>query len=286
MSTTTTVSRVLKQAANGAAHLLPKPDVTTRRVVLCYHSVHPSVPYSSATPAEFADHLDWLAATCDVVPLEQLVTEPNDAGRPRVALTFDDGYSDNHEYALPALAARHLPATFFVTAGFLERDPEVLAHLSTIWETAPADLDPLAWSQVAEMRAAGMTFGSHTWSHANLAAVAPSRAYDELHRSKVVLEDRIGAPVDGIAYPFGKFHHNVGPAVFDLAAQAGYRRGYVSLPRAVNDRDEPLRIPRFGVGADSVTALAGKVRGDIDWHATVHRRLPRRVSAALFRQYP
>src|SRR3954463_9674340 len=142
----TTVSRVLKQAANGAAHLLPKPDVTTRRVVLCYHSVHPSVPYSSATPAEFAAHLDWLAATCDVVPLETLVTEANHAGRPRVALTFDDGYADNHEHALPALAERNLPATFFVTAGFLERDPDVLAHLSTIWETAPADLDPLSWS--------------------------------------------------------------------------------------------------------------------------------------------
>jgi peptidoglycan/xylan/chitin deacetylase (PgdA/CDA1 family) len=280
------VTRVLKHAANGAARVLPKPDVTTRRVILCYHSVHPSVHYASAAPDEFARHLDWLATECDVVPLGALVGEPNHTGRPRVALTFDDGYADNHEHALPLLVERTLPATFFVTVGFLERDVDVLAHVSHIWQTWPEDLAPLTWSQVAEMRAAGMTFGSHTWSHANLAAVPRPQAFDELHRSKVVLEERLGTAVDAIAYPFGKLRHNVGPDVFDLAGQAGYRRGYVSLPRAINDRDAPLRIPRFGVGADSVDSLAGKVRGDIDWHATVHRRLPRRVSAALFAQYP
>jgi peptidoglycan/xylan/chitin deacetylase (PgdA/CDA1 family) len=278
--------RALKHAANGAARALPKPDVTTRRVILCYHSVHPSAHYASAAPDEFACHLDWLASECDVVPLATLTTEPNHRGRPRVALTFDDGYADNHRYALPLLAERNLPATFFVTVGFVDRVPEVHAHLSEIWQTWPEDLAPLTWSQVDEMRAAGMAFGSHTWSHANLAAVPRAQAFDELHRSKVVLEDRLAASVDAIAYPFGKLRHNVGPVVFDLADQAGYRYGYVSLPRAVNDRDTRLRIPRFGVGADTVESLAGKVRGDIDWHATVHRRLPRRVSAALFRQYP
>jgi peptidoglycan/xylan/chitin deacetylase (PgdA/CDA1 family) len=244
------------------------------------------VPYASANPARFAEHLDWLTSTCEVTALEDIFEHENASGRPRVALTFDDGYSDNYDYALPLLAERRLTATFFVTVGFLERDPGVLDHLSDIWATPLAELAPLAWSQVREMVAAGMTFGSHTWSHANLAALEPALAYDELQRSKDVLEARLGAPVGGIAYPFGKLRHNVGAATFRLARDAGYQRGYVSLPRALHDRDAPFCIPRFGVGDDTVESLAAKVRGDIDWHATVHRRLPRRVSAALFRQYP
>jgi peptidoglycan/xylan/chitin deacetylase (PgdA/CDA1 family) len=265
---------------------MPRPEVGTRRVILCYHSIHPSVHYSSATPDEFDEQLDWLAATCDVVALEDLVARPNLSGTPQVALTFDDGYADNHTYAFPRLAAHGMTATFFLTAGFLERDADVLGHLTRIWETPLADLSPLAWSQVAEMQDTGMTFGSHSWSHANLAPLPPAVAEQDMRRAKDVIEARLRAPVDAIAYPFGKLHHNVSPETFRLAAAAGYTSGYVSLPRAINERDAPLRIPRFGVGNESIASLGAKVRGDIDWHATVHRHLPRRVSAALFRQYP
>jgi peptidoglycan/xylan/chitin deacetylase (PgdA/CDA1 family) len=280
------VRRTLKRAANGAARVMPRPDPTTRRVILCYHSVHPSVPYASASPEQFAEQLDWLAETCELVSLDDVGATPNRSGKPRVALTFDDGYADNHEYALPLLTERHITATFFVTAGFLERDPAVLDHVSDIWQTPTADLVPLSWSQVAEMRGEGMAFGSHTWSHANLAALPPSGVAEELSRSKAVLEERLGDTADAIAYPFGKLHHNVSEQTFELAAAAGYTRGYVSLPRAISPRDAPLRIPRFGVGRETLGSLAAKVRGDIDWHATVHGHLPRRVSAALFPQYP
>ncbi len=279
------VRKVLKQAAGAAARFAPRPDVGTRRVVLCYHSVHPTVHYRSATPEGFAEHLDWLRVSCDVVPLAALTAGPNRAGRPQVALTFDDGYADNHHYAFPLLAARRLPATFFVTVGFLERDPAVMERLSRIWQTPAAELAPLAWREVAEMRAAGMAFGSHTWSHPNLAELDHRRLLEELRRSKATLEDRTGERVAALAYPFGKLRHNVGPPVFAAAAAAGYERGYVSLPRAVASSDAPLRIPRFGVGDDDVASLGAKVRGEIDWHATVHQRLPARVSRVLFPLY-
>src|SRR5437870_3556674 len=96
-----------------------------RVVVLCYHSIHPTKSFASATPVVFSQHLDWLAERCDVVPLAQIVrggaTEAR--ARPAVVITFDDGYLDNYEYAFPILASRGLPATFFVTVGLLEKDP-------------------------------------------------------------------------------------------------------------------------------------------------------------------
>jgi peptidoglycan/xylan/chitin deacetylase (PgdA/CDA1 family) len=284
------VRRVLKNAATAAARLAPKPDPTARRVILCYHSVGRGTPYASASPEGFAEHLDWLRDNCDVVPLDALVARTSvdhaSAGRPCVAITFDDGYRDNYESAFPILAARRMTAVFFVTVGFLERDPEVFARLTRIWGAPGDELNPLGWSDVGEMQAEGMGFGSHTWSHPNLAELSPAAARAELCRSKAVLEDRLGQLVGDIAYPFGKLRHHVSDATFHHAHDAGYRHGYVSLPRAVADRDHLLRIPRFGVGNDSVASLAAKVGGEIDWHAIVHERCPASVSRMLFPRYP
>ena len=46
--------------------------------------------------------------------------------------------------------------------------------------------------------------------------------------------------------------------------------------------DDALRIPRFGIGAEPVARLAAKVAGAIDWHASVHERLPGRMASLLF----
>ena len=89
-----------------------------------------------------------------------------------------------------------------------------------------------------------------------------------------------------IAYPFGQLGHHVNDETVSLAAAAGYEQGYVSLPRSVRPANTQLRIPRFGVGGDTVDTLAAKVRGDIDWHTLVHEHLPRRLSRALFPVYP
>jgi hypothetical protein len=50
----------------------------------------------------------------------------------------------------------------------------------------------------------------------------------------------------------------------------------------VRETDDPLRIPRFGLGAEPVERLAAKVAGAIDWHASIHERLPARVASLLF----
>jgi peptidoglycan/xylan/chitin deacetylase (PgdA/CDA1 family) len=248
--------------------------------------VHPSASYASASPAEFEAHLDWLQANTDVVGIDDLLIGRNGSGRPQVALTFDDGYADNYEYAFEPLLARGMTATFFVTVGFLERDPGVMRRLAVIWRTPIDALDPLRWEQVEIMQRAGMTFGSHTWSHQNLAELTVAEAALELRCSRDVLEERLGATVDAVAYPFGKLRHHVAADTLRIAAAAGYTRGFVSSLRAIAARDTPLRLPRFGVGDDSVDSLAAKVRGEIDWHATVHERLPRRVDRVLFPTYP
>jgi peptidoglycan/xylan/chitin deacetylase (PgdA/CDA1 family) len=277
--------RITRVAESGARAVLPAPDQAGRRVVLCYHSVDPRPSYLGLTPALFDEHLAWLAEHCRVLALEELVAAPRRSGGPYVAITFDDGYADNHAHALPLLSARGMPASFFLTAGFLERDETVMAHLSEVWSTPPAALSPLSWSQVEELRAAGMSIGSHTWSHRNLAHLPAAEAEADLRRSREVLEQRLGEPVQTVAYPWGKLGRHVTGETFAAASRAGFELGLISLPRALRESDDPLRVARLGVGDDSVERVAAKVTGAIDWHAYVHERIPAPVARLIFAEH-
>jgi len=271
--------RLTRVADGGARRVLAPAELSSRRVVLCYHSVDPAPSYLGLTPELFDAHLAWLQEHCEVVSFEELVARPRPNGGPHVAITFDDGYADNREHALPVLAARGMTATFFVTAGFLERDEAVMAHLAAVWRT---QLRPLSWSDVAELRAAGMAVGSHTWSHRRLSGLPAPEAEADLSRSREVIEQRLGEPVRAVAYPWGKLGRHVDGATFAAARRAGFALGGISLPRAVRASDDPLRIPRMGVGAEPVDRLAAKVTGAIDWHALVHERMPARVARKVF----
>ena len=74
----------------------------------------------SATAEELDAQLGQLARDFDIVPPSELVERPDARGR-RVLITFDDGYRDNHELALPVLRRHGAVATFFVVPGFIDR---------------------------------------------------------------------------------------------------------------------------------------------------------------------
>lgn len=247
-------------------------DPSRRRVILCYHSISPSAPYASATPDEFDLHLDWLHEHCDVVPLNALAARST--GRPVVSLTFDDGYADNWDYAVPRLQTRGLVATFYVTVGLIDRAPGVVEQIARLWGARRDQIETMQWGQLREMAASGMEIGSHTWSHPNLAALSRAGIAHELLSSKDCLEDRLQQPVNSVAYPFGKPRHHVNDAVVSVARDLGYSCGVAVLPRAVAASDDRLRLPRIVVGDDDVDALRAKVMGDNDWHAHVHERAP------------
>jgi peptidoglycan/xylan/chitin deacetylase (PgdA/CDA1 family) len=269
---------VAERIAGAAARVVfPTPDPAHRSLILCYHSVHRTAPYLSVTPAEFERHLDWLAAHCRIVPLDR-IREPADGDGPCVAITFDDGFVDNYTEAFPRLHEHGLAATFFVTVGFVERDPDVMARMARLWLTDVADVEPLQWGQVAEMQAAGMRFGSHTISHPNLADLARAEVKDELQESKARLEDRLQQSVTDLAYPFGKPRHHVVAPTVECARAARYDRAVITSPRAVARADDPLSLPRLVIGNDDIAHLSAKVMGDIDWHAHVRERLPRALS--------
>lgn len=281
------IKSLVKLAIDRFPRPLPRPS--DRALVLCYHSVHPSKPYASVSPDLFSDHLEWLRENCTVIPFEDIQQQrpENELDRPRVAITFDDGYADNHEFVLPLLTRHGLRATFFITTGLVDRQASVRRWFGVLRNTAAGTVDPLNWTQLMELRDEGMRVGSHTWSHINLARASEDRVKLELTTSRHTLEDRLGIPVRALAYPFGKPRIHFTRQTVSLARQSGYVSAAAVLFRGVRPSDDSMLLPRFFVAGDSVGVLQAKVMGRWDpigfWQEHGPKWLTRIVSPADFR---
>ncbi len=120
-------------AATGGTRALEAVRTTRGRsvVVLTYHRIaRPGLesnsyydPVVSATPEGFRDQMSMVRRRFRVVrPADLNATAASaDDRRPIALVTFDDGYRDNHDAALPILQELGIPATFFIPTDFLER---------------------------------------------------------------------------------------------------------------------------------------------------------------------
>jgi peptidoglycan/xylan/chitin deacetylase (PgdA/CDA1 family) len=270
-----------------------------KRLILAYHGIIPEGKTPAGEPGlfvaqrDFAMHLDMLANEAEVAPLDQ-IDEPGD-GRPRVAITFDDAYSGAVNEGVRELAKRNLPATIFVAPGRLDGhvfwwdsishggqalDPTVRDH--ALHALAGAEERIRAWAASAalpmtealpayaraatrdELHAAvaqpGITVGSHTWSHRNLAALGMSDVVAEVRDSRDWLRAEFGnKALDWIAYPYGldsiEVHRAVAEASYTGALRIG---GGWHRPADVSR----FARPRFSVGSRLTAAgLRARLNG-------------------------
>ncbi len=228
-----------------------------RALVLAYHNVVPdSYPAFGDRSLHLprgllVRQLESLLATHTVVPLEQVLDAPVAGRRPRAAITFDDGYRGAVLLGVAELAKRGVPATLFVVPSFVGKGPFWWDALAAERGVDPAlrarALDELRgkdqevrgwaareripsaavpeWALVAseeELRGAtrhsGITLGSHTWTHPNLARLRDAALREELRRPLVWLRERFTSVIPWLSYPYGL----ATPAVETAAQEAGY----------------------------------------------------------------
>jgi peptidoglycan/xylan/chitin deacetylase (PgdA/CDA1 family) len=244
-----------------AAARVVRHRIRGKRLILAYHGIVPEGASAAGertlftTQSDFRAQLDLIAEIADVSSLDK-IDEPGN-GRPRVAITFDDAYRGAVVEGVSELAKRNLAATIFVAPGRLNNQVfwwDALANESqTLDESvrqhalrslggseervrewaARADLllsDALpAYAQtatVAELReavrSAGITVGSHSWSHSNLASLGAGDVTLELNRSRDWLRAEFGEKaIPWVAYPYGLGSEEV----FKAAACASFTGG-------------------------------------------------------------
>jgi len=98
--------------------------------ILMYHEVLPDsmdMPlWHVVQESQFRQQMEYLKHTCDVLSVDQAVNSlkadptSREVSRPRVVITFDDGYSGNYETAMPILAEFQLPWTVYVATSAVE----------------------------------------------------------------------------------------------------------------------------------------------------------------------
>jgi peptidoglycan/xylan/chitin deacetylase (PgdA/CDA1 family) len=175
-------------------------------VSLVYHDVQPTLPRSGGGPERFSVSTAAFECVLDAITRSGYrgcsVADAFASQGRRVAITFDDGTSGQYDYAVPALLARGMTATFYVT---------------TDWVGRPGHM---TWEQLREIVAAGMSVQSHTRSHPFLSELDAERLRAELATSKATLDDRLGQDTAEIAFPGGD-----APAkpLRYLLAETGYR---------------------------------------------------------------
>jgi peptidoglycan/xylan/chitin deacetylase (PgdA/CDA1 family) len=135
-------------------------------VVLMYHRVLPepdALLLDEPDARTFAAHMDVVRSTFNVIGLTEAIERMRTRSLPSRAacITFDDGYANNFEVALPILAQRKLPATVFVTTQFIgggrmfnDTIVEVVRHAGAELDLTRFDLGRYALTDAAARRAA------------------------------------------------------------------------------------------------------------------------------------
>ncbi|WP_030043761.1 polysaccharide deacetylase family protein [Streptomyces resistomycificus] len=194
--------------------------------VAMYHSVGDCSddPYRiTVTPERLDGQLRWLRARGlrGVSTADLLAARARGEGRGLVGLTFDDGYADFVERALPVLRRHDCGATLFVLPGRLGGD-----NLSVYKRQ-----------------------GSHGLTHVDLTKADDDTLHREVTESRALLAELTGEEVAGFCYPYGTVDRRAVDAVraagytYACAIDPGPLNGVHALPRVhVGQHDTAVRL--------------------------------------------
>ncbi len=231
--------------------MLGQPEVGAARTVtppvFMYHSISPSVQPDPHRLRVHPDRLDRHLRLLSRLGLRGVslgeLLRAREQGRAKglVGLTFDDGYADFVEHALPRLRRWGCGATLFVLPGRLGGD--------NAWDPLGPRKRLLTSEGIRRAAAEGVEIGSHGLVHADLTTAGATTLASETAGSRVLLTELTGTAPAGFCYPYGAVDRRAADAVreagyaYACAIDPGPLTGPYALPRVhVGQRDTAVRL--------------------------------------------
>jgi peptidoglycan/xylan/chitin deacetylase (PgdA/CDA1 family) len=219
--------------------------------ILMYHSIVSDYskarrdgiiyPYSLLKD-DFVRHLEFLKENkFQTIGLNEILNKKAKDTNKNVIITFDDGYVDNYNYALPCLKKFGFKATFFV---------------ATAWIGKPGCL---SWDNLEEMASAGMEIGSHTANHLPLAELAPQEIKFELESSKETINQQLGINIYSLSFPHGSYNKQT----VEIAASLDFKICCTSNWGYFSEKSSLMECERFSIKKNiSLTQFARLINNE------------------------
>ncbi|MBL8873574.1 MAG: polysaccharide deacetylase family protein [Planctomycetaceae bacterium] len=189
--------------------------------VLFYHRVADKhhTPWTISNK-DFRKHIHYLKNHFELVPLSTLQSQNGQAASRKmmVSITFDDGYAENFDHAIPLLLAEGIPFTYFVSSNFI-LSQKVFPHDAKLG----LNLRPNTPEQIRFLADRGVVIGGHTSNHSDMGTItAPEQVRSEILGDIRVLEALTGKPIEYFAFPYGDVN-NMSQTAMDVLRSTNLR---------------------------------------------------------------
>lgn len=237
-----------------------------------------AAPGLSVTRERFASYMQWLFKRgYTVTGVCELAANRDRLACPRIAITFDDGYADLRQYALPLLAELGFSATIFMPAGLIGR--------SNRWDEA-IGCRPLPLFSASDLEwciARGFSIGAHGFWHRDLTALSEQELRQEVIGSRRLLEVVTGQPVKTFCYPFGRYDGRVVRVV-----SSSFSAAFSTRPGLADLRTEPWALRRLQVPPRMLVSEFGSFvrRGGLPLSLRLRSHIARMRTRALLHAQP
>ncbi len=225
------------------------PSFTVKFPILVYHQIgiEINLDYLVFEKKLFAEQMVYIRRRFWPVALGRLMeminrSEPIPPNA--VVITFDDGYASTFSHAFPILQQHQIPATLFITTGFIDRSV-----------SAPYRAKMLSWKMIQEMHRSGIECGAHTVTHPNLSSCDEPKSLYEIKSSKDRIEQKIQSSVKTFAYPYGH-SQSFTKMTQKWVRQSGYIGACTTIPGQNGHNTNPFALRRISLAKSQIRYFA------------------------------
>jgi len=234
VSSTKTPAIVDKTETLSDSLVWPEDQIVEAKVLM-YHHVGPLPDNADDTrrgltvsAENFESQLKYLKDNNYIIStlkeLYEMISRGEDVSRV-IVLTFDDGYSDNFDYAWDTMQKYDVKGTFFIISGKIGQN------------------EYMSEQQIKNLSSFGNEIGSHTVNHPSMENLSPDQARSELSDSKNALEELSGQSIISFCYPAGKYTDETKL----IADEVGYKIAVTTQKGKPFSTNEPFEIPRYRI---------------------------------------